>query len=974
MASNELLVKNWKKHLFEKIDPESISLSTFEVKDSLNLDVWEDEDFIKADIKQNIERIARDFIESLGIEVNIDDITITGSVANYNWSRFSDIDVHILVDFDEIDENHDLVREMFQKAHAQWNRTHDIRVNDHEIEIYVQDIDEPHHSTGIYSLLGDKWVEKPEKTTFSLNKDEIQAKAAHLMDDIDEIERLMDTNDPEQAFDDASRLKEKIRNFRRGGLEKGGEYSSENLAFKVLRRNGYLERLSDMKNEAYDKMLSLEEETLHTLQEELLQEVTFEDAQKTLRNRVVKLVKSYNYEQGLDPEKNLGSLSTGLENRILSLIPSDIEDNQQGTSLLWVLRLLKDPKLKEIIFKTVVSPGPPGPVPGVQMARADYNVEFGNIRNNLETFFQFQRFMDPTDINKLKDADSLTNVVAGARAAIEADKDKKLGADASKGAEFFQGNFKFDENGNVARDEEGLPQFETKDGWVIAAAHNKGAACLLGKKTNWCTAAPGLNYFDQYYNGEDDPLFFLMDPDGNRYQFAYGAKEFMDADDERVRGDRFEDLNNKLKEALEAKFFEDRFSVVFEYEEVDYEARVSEILEENRHRIDDNRINIDASVDDYYEEEVRIEGGFDATYLFSLPPDYDGVQDLQEDSYDMISAAFDKIMSTISLGHQEDAYGESHEYIYLEFGGGVLKVTMSGNWSGYGENGLDELNTFLYDAVNDLEGNYDKIRNMLREVLIVEMVLPKTKYDKMFFDIYEVDEEGEELETDREGAKEQFELSLDNITIDIDEGEGTIEFSFRFPTPKALRSGSNIGKRPKNKELIMHAANKRTSDFLARQPELPGVDGGGGEQEALDMLTHTIKMNPQIQINMMVGHESTIVDFVVNINDLDESEIDQIAKSFGVIDKNIEAYRKAMHNSFVKYIEKFPAEFPTPASGEEGTLTETADVSNEPYQRKARKWFGKAMRLTVKGGNKYKVKGMKNIDPKVGKSPPPGME
>jgi len=965
MSNANFLVKKWKKHLSEKIDPQSINISALEVQDSLNADVWEDDDFVNADIKRNLERIARDFMDSLGIPANIDDIVITGSVANYNWSRFSDIDVHILVDFDEIDENHDLVKEMFQRAHAHWNRLHNIKVNEHEVEIYVQDIDEPHHSTGIYSILDDKWLRKPKKQEFTLNKDEIQAKSAHLMDDIDEIEQLLDNSDFEQAFADAGRLKEKIRNFRKGGLEKGGEYSSENLSFKILRRNGYLERLSDMKSEAYDKMMSLEEETLHTLQEDLIQEVTFQDAEKILDKRVQKLVKSYNFDKGLPPEKNLGTLSSGLKHKVLGLLPDDIEDNQQGSSILWIVRLLKNARLRNTILDSVIENR------NTEDFASEFGIRGGAVRGNLEMFFHFQRFMEPADINKINSIQDLIFVVDSAKTSIEADKDKKLGADASKGAEFFQGNFKFDKDGNVARDEEGLPQFETKDGWVIAAAHNKGAACLLGKKTNWCTAAPGLNYFDQYYNGEDDPLFFLMDPDGNRYQFAYGAKEFMDADDERVRGDRFEDLNNKLKEVLEAKFFEDRFSVVFEYKEVDYEARVSEILEENRHRIDDNRINIDASVDDYYEEEVRIEGGFDATYLFSLPPDYDGVQDLQEDSYDMISAAFDKIMSTISLGHQEDAYGESHEYIYLEFGGGVLKVTMSGNWSGYGENGLDELNTFLYDAVNDLEGNYDKIRNMLRESLIIEAILPKTKYDKMFFDIYEVDEEGEELETDREGAKEQFELSLDNITIDIDEGEGTIEFSFRFPTPKALRSGSNIGKRPKNKELIMHAANKRTSDFLARQPELPGVDGGG-EQEALDMLTHTIKMNPQIQINIMVGHESTIVDFVVNINDLDESEIDQIAKSFGVIDKNIEAYRKAMHNSFVKYIEKFPAEFPTPASGEEGTLTEMADVSNEPYQRKARKWFGKAMRLTIKGKNRYMTKGMKVASAKVGKSGPPG--
>jgi len=641
------------------------------------------------------------------------------------------------------------------------------------------------------------------------------------------------------------------------------------------------------------------------LEEELLQEVTYKDAQETLKNRVVKFVKSYNYEQGLDPKKNLGSLSTGLENRILSLIPSDIEDNQQGTSLLWVLRLLKDPKLKEIIMKTVVEPR--------IIIGHEYNAEFGNIRNNLETFFQFQRFMNPTDINKLKDADSLTNVVAGAKEAIEADKDKKLSADAPKGAEFFKGNFKFAEDGSVARDEEGLPEFQSEGGWVIAAAHNKGAACLLGKKTRWCTAAPGLNYFDTYYGGEDDPLFFLMDPHGNRYQFAFGEKEFMDVDDNKMTGEDFTTLHDVLKEALAEKDLEDRFSVVFEYEDIDYDEKVKEIVEQNRQRIDDNRISIDGQVHDDYGEEPIIEGSFDATYLFSLPSDYDGVTDLESESYSMIEEAFNKIMNHgLTLGDQEDSYGDSTENIYFDFGGGLLKVSMSGHFRGHGAYGLEGLDSFFHDAVNDLENHYDAVRNMLRQFLISEHVLPATKYDKMFFEIYKTDEEGKEIETDREDLKEEFELSLENITISIDEEEGTINFSLNFPTPKVLRTGSLIGRKPKNKELILYAANKRVIDVLDKQLELPGVEGGGVQQDAIDRLSNIVKRSPRIEIKLMVGHEATHFDFVLNINDLDESEIDQVVTSFGVIDKNIEAYKKALFDSFTKYIEKFPAEFPTP--------------------------------------------------------------
>tara|TARA_Y100000310_G_scaffold243089_1_gene247484 strand:+ start:23 stop:1663 length:1641 start_codon:yes stop_codon:yes gene_type:complete len=521
--------------------------------------------------------------------------------------------------------------------------------------------------------------------------------------------------------------------------------------------------------------------------------------------------------------------------------------------------------------------------------------------------------MDPTDINKLKDADSLTNVVAGARAAIEADKDKKLSADAPKGAEFFKGNFKFAEDGSVARDEEGLPEFQSEGGWVIAAAHNKGAACLLGKKTRWCTAAPGLNYFDTYYGGEDDPLFFLMDPHGNRYQFAYGQKEFMDVDNDAVERDYRIELQEKLKEVLAEKDLEDKYSIVFEYEDIDYEEKVKEIVEENEKRIDDNRISISGDVD-AFDEEPMIMGSFDATYLFSLPSDYDGVQDLEKESYNMIEDAFNKIMDNSPiLGDQEDSYGDPTDNIYFDFGGGLLKVQMSGHFRGYGDHGLEGLDSFFENTVDALEDKYDAVRNMLRETLIIEQVLPATKYDKMFFDIYETDEEGEEIETDKKDLKEKFELSLDNISISIDEEEGTIKFSLSFPTPKALRTGSLIGRRPKNKELIMQTANKRTIDSLNRQLDLPSLEvDKSAEEEALEMLSHITNRNQRIEIEMLVGHRTTHFDFVLNINDLDEDEIDQVVTSFGVIDENIEAYKRALYDSFTKYIEKYPAEFPTP--------------------------------------------------------------
>ena len=262
MKYTENNINEWQKYLDEETDPESIDLSGFEMKKELSPDVWEDEDFIKTDLKKNLEKIARDFLDSLGISAEIKDIIVTGSLANYNWSQFSDVDLHILLDFSEIDENAELVKKMFDKSRMVWNKEHDIKVKDHDVEIYVQDVNEPHVSTGIYSILDDNWEKKPIPTQISIEKDDIRKKSAHLMDEIDETQNMLDEGDDEGAFLNSMRLKEKIKNFRKGGLEKGGEFSSENLSFKVLRRNGYLEKLGDIYTSSYDSIMSIDEKQL----------------------------------------------------------------------------------------------------------------------------------------------------------------------------------------------------------------------------------------------------------------------------------------------------------------------------------------------------------------------------------------------------------------------------------------------------------------------------------------------------------------------------------------------------------------------------------------------------------------------------------------------------------------------------------------------------------------------------------------
>ena len=97
----------------------------------------------------------------------------------------------------------------------------------------------------------------PSKYFPEIDYANVQKKAAKLMSDIDEVYELFAEKNYQDAHDEAERMKERVRNFRHAGLEKGGEYSVENLAFKLLRRNDYLQKLSSLKVLSYDKMMSV---------------------------------------------------------------------------------------------------------------------------------------------------------------------------------------------------------------------------------------------------------------------------------------------------------------------------------------------------------------------------------------------------------------------------------------------------------------------------------------------------------------------------------------------------------------------------------------------------------------------------------------------------------------------------------------------------------------------------------------------
>jgi len=226
---------------------------TFEYHDKLNPVIWGGNE-LNSEIEEKLLEIAEAFIDFLGIEIDVEDITLTGSLANYNYTKYSDFDLHIITDFNAYDTDKELLKDYFNAKKTIWNSTRDITIKGYDVEVYVQDMAESHHSTGVYSIKNREWITVPKliKDKTQIDHGLIQKKKEAMLDIINYA------LSPDCDVECADKQKEKFMELRKSGLEKGGEFSPENLAFKELRRSGAIERLVQGILQKKDKKLSLD--------------------------------------------------------------------------------------------------------------------------------------------------------------------------------------------------------------------------------------------------------------------------------------------------------------------------------------------------------------------------------------------------------------------------------------------------------------------------------------------------------------------------------------------------------------------------------------------------------------------------------------------------------------------------------------------------------------------------------------------
>lgn len=264
-ASGDMGMVGCMEEQINEVDADNISLESFEPQDELNPKFWINNK-INSRVRLKLLDLADEFYDSLNITwVKPKDIVLTGSIANYNWSKYSDVDVHILVDYKEVWEKTEFVEDYFDTKKELWSEEHEgLKIYGFPVELYVEDVNNENPNSGIYSLNKNKWIVEPNDfQDAELNDEYIKNNSAKIMTEIDDIEEKLksekDNHKLEVLSTKMKKLFDKLHKQRKESLEKHGEMGTYNIIWKVLRRSGYLDKIWDIINNIYNKVNSIKE-------------------------------------------------------------------------------------------------------------------------------------------------------------------------------------------------------------------------------------------------------------------------------------------------------------------------------------------------------------------------------------------------------------------------------------------------------------------------------------------------------------------------------------------------------------------------------------------------------------------------------------------------------------------------------------------------------------------------------------------
>jgi hypothetical protein len=228
-------------------------LHEYESKHTLNPAIWQGEQLVPG-LRKKLLNIASAFIDYLDISVNVKDIILIGSNANYNWTEYSDIDLHVVIDYSTFRSDPIIMNNYMLSKKSLWNMEYPISYKGMTVELFAQDHSQPLHTTvGVFSLIKNKWLNKPSAEMISIDDDLIHKKVKPYQIEIDSL-----SADDSDILDQIANLTTRLKRLRRTGLDTAGEYSIENLAYKELRNTGYLQRLKQLAKEIQLGRLALD--------------------------------------------------------------------------------------------------------------------------------------------------------------------------------------------------------------------------------------------------------------------------------------------------------------------------------------------------------------------------------------------------------------------------------------------------------------------------------------------------------------------------------------------------------------------------------------------------------------------------------------------------------------------------------------------------------------------------------------------
>lgn len=252
-----------KENIYDEVSVNDVNLHPLEPKSQLNPKFWVNGK-LNSKVRLRLMDVADDFIDTLNVKwVKPIDIVFTGSLANYNWNKFSDVDMHIIMNYEDVYDNVEFVKEYFEMKKFSWLQDHeDLKIYGFPIELFVEDCNGNTNSSGVYSIEKNEWIKEPEPfDDKEFDGDYVKRVAAKLMTQIDSLSEMVDATEDDYKMDVLSkkikRLNDKVKHIRKTSLSKDGEMGNGNIIYKVMRNMGYIDKLWELKGKTYDKLNSL---------------------------------------------------------------------------------------------------------------------------------------------------------------------------------------------------------------------------------------------------------------------------------------------------------------------------------------------------------------------------------------------------------------------------------------------------------------------------------------------------------------------------------------------------------------------------------------------------------------------------------------------------------------------------------------------------------------------------------------------